>query len=53
MDEMQKAAKIELERLLSERYSLKSTIDLYEVRDLTQREMEILQYGFLRSSGNF
>lgn len=46
MDEIQKAAKIELERLLSERYSLKSTIDLYEVKDLTQREMKILQYGF-------
>jgi hypothetical protein len=46
MDEIQKTAKVELEKLLNERYSLKSTIDLYEAKDLTQREREILQYGF-------
>ena len=46
MDDIQKTAKIELERLLNERYSLKSTIDLYELKDLTPREKEILEYGF-------
>lgn len=46
MDESLKTAKNELERLLSDRYSLKSTIDLYEEKNLTPREKEILQYGF-------
>lgn len=46
MDESLKKAKTELEKLLNERYSLKSTIDLYQTKDLTQREKEILQYGF-------
>lgn len=46
MNEILLAAKMQLEKLLTERYSLKSTIDQYEVKDLTQREKEILEYGF-------
>lgn len=46
MDEIQKTAKSELEKLLSERYSLESTIGLYEEKDMTPREKEILKYGF-------
>lgn len=45
-NELQKNAKIELDRLLGDRYSLKATIDLYEMENLTEREKEILRYGF-------
>jgi len=43
---LQKNAKIKLDRLLGDRYSLKACIDLYEMENLTDREKEILQYGF-------
>ena len=39
-------SKTELFKLISERYSIPSTIDLYEMRSLTKREKEILRYGF-------
>jgi hypothetical protein len=41
-----KTARSELTKLISERYSIKATIDLYQVENLTKREKEILQYGF-------
>jgi len=41
-----KTARSELTKLISERYSMGATIDLYEMENLTDREKEILRYGF-------